>query len=93
MQFTKLSTLIMITASGIVLGASNVYAETRVGPKHSEHNLPTFVTLDTDKNGYLTISEIKTQMEVMEHFSEVDANKDQKLDEQEYAAIHIDGVE
>ncbi len=93
MQFTHVTKLSMIMGVCAILGANSVMAETRVGPKHSEHNLPTFVTLDTDKDGYLTISEIKTHMEVMEHFSEVDANKDQKLDAQEYASIHIDGVE
>ncbi|MEW5754986.1 MAG: EF-hand domain-containing protein [Pseudomonadota bacterium] len=93
MKFTKPNTLTMLAVSCAMLSAGTVYAETRVGPKHSEHNLPTFVTLDTDKDGYLTISEIKTHMEVMEHFSEVDANKDHKLNEQEYASIHIDGVE
>jgi hypothetical protein len=49
--------------------------------------LPPFSSLDADANGYITESEASQTPAVTEVFAELDANKDEQLDEQEYGKI------
>jgi len=56
------------------------------GAQESAHGpeLPSFVELDADENGYITETEAQNAPEVTEMFAELDVNKDAQLDALEF---------
>jgi Ca2+-binding EF-hand superfamily protein len=53
----------------------------------SESQLPSFETLDTNEDGYVTKEEAQEVKKLMDEFELADLNNDNMLDKTEYASI------
>ena len=69
-----------IATALIVLAAVAAQAETA----------KTFQSLDTDANGYLSQQEAGSNPDIMNRWSDLDKNQDQKLDSAEFSAFEVD---
>lgn len=76
--------LLMVAAVFVLSNAAFAAGQAKV---------PTFEFLDADQNGFITSEEAASCETLMTDFATVDANKDGKLDQAEYAAFSDKAVQ
>jgi Ca2+-binding EF-hand superfamily protein len=70
----------LLTATTVCMLSVSAFAATGT-------TLPDFEFLDVDQNGYISTEEAASCQALITDFAKVDANRDGKLDQAEYAAF------